>query len=127
MELIDEDFDWATTAVLAACSRVNLVTPPPVISILEGGYDLDAISRCAVLHCKVLLEGKGLAVSATGSDVAKSESSVERERQELINGNSTTQSITSISTTAEFHIWCMSISFYLLLSSSCVVLSGFGR
>lgn len=57
LELIDEDFGWATELVLEACVKINPSSPIPCISVLEGGYDLDAISRSASIHCKVLAKG----------------------------------------------------------------------
>ena len=43
--------------VLKASVTVNAERPPPVLSILEGGYDLDAISRSAVAHVRSLARG----------------------------------------------------------------------
>jgi acetoin utilization deacetylase AcuC-like enzyme len=74
--LIDEDFEWATNIVLKACKRLNPSKPIPCISVLEGGYDVHAISRSAVLHCKALQRGyiedddDNTAVSHKGDEVA---------------------------------------------------------
>ena len=57
LELNDEDFGWATEIILEACVTVNPSSPIPCISVLEGGYDLDAISRSASIHCKALAKG----------------------------------------------------------------------
>ena len=62
--LKDEDFEWATDVVLVACSRINPSNPVPCISVLEGGYNLQAISRSAVLHCKSLQRGYSNAESS---------------------------------------------------------------
>ncbi len=53
-ELDESDFAWATKIVLDACIEIGQSTPVPCISILEGGYNLAAISRSAVEHCRVL-------------------------------------------------------------------------
>ena len=56
--LTDEDFAWATDVVLAACARIGGADQPvPCVSVLEGGYDLEAIARSAVLHCRSLQRG----------------------------------------------------------------------
>eukprot|EP00606_Chrysophyceae_sp_TOSAG23-5_P000149 GSChrysophyteH2.ASY1.ANO1.283.1 assembled CDS len=56
--LTDEDFAWATDVVLAACARIGGADHPvPCVSVLEGGYDLEAIARSAVLHCRSLQRG----------------------------------------------------------------------
>jgi acetoin utilization deacetylase AcuC-like enzyme len=56
-ELIDDDFDLITQEILRAGLKVNPRQPPKVISVLEGGYDLNAISRSAVKHVAVLRSG----------------------------------------------------------------------
>jgi acetoin utilization deacetylase AcuC-like enzyme len=52
--LIAEDFYWATEQVRAICEMLP-GEPVPVLSVLEGGYDLDAISASAVEHVRALL------------------------------------------------------------------------
>ncbi len=48
-----EDFAWATRAILAvARARAG----GRVVSSLEGGYDLEALGRCAVAHVRALQE-----------------------------------------------------------------------
>jgi acetoin utilization deacetylase AcuC-like enzyme len=48
-----EDFAWATRAILAvARARAH----GRVVSSLEGGYDLEALGRCAVAHVRALEE-----------------------------------------------------------------------
>lgn len=56
-ELVEDDFEWATEEILKAGLRVNPQRPPKVVSVLEGGYDLNAISRCAIKHVEVLKRG----------------------------------------------------------------------
>jgi acetoin utilization deacetylase AcuC-like enzyme len=48
MGLTDADFVWMTEAVCAAFPAV------PVVSVLEGGYDVAVLGRCSVLHFDVL-------------------------------------------------------------------------
>ena len=57
LELIEEDFEWATQIVLDACVKIDPISPIPCISVLEGGYDLHAIAKSASIHCKVLAAG----------------------------------------------------------------------
>lgn len=52
--LEEEDFAWATQAVLDVCTALNEKDPIPCISVLEGGYNIKAISRSAVAHCDTL-------------------------------------------------------------------------
>lgn len=78
--LTEDDFEWATTLVLQACEicasrrdeemgremtpfaleiekSCGLVRLVPCMSVLEGGYELSAISASAVKHVKALQEG----------------------------------------------------------------------
>lgn len=71
-ELLEEDYAWATEAVFDACLRVNAARPPPVLSILEGGYDLQAISTSAVAHCEVLQKRCMKHLHGSSSDAALS-------------------------------------------------------
>lgn len=57
VELQDRDFEWATEEVLRAGLRINPYSPPKIISVLEGGYDLDAIARSSIEHVEVLKKG----------------------------------------------------------------------
>lgn len=56
-ELTEEDFAWATEIVLDACTRINSVRPPPCLSILEGGYDIEALGLSVVAHVDALAKG----------------------------------------------------------------------
>eukprot|EP00607_Mallomonas_marina_P009295 CAMPEP_0182418562 /NCGR_PEP_ID=MMETSP1167-20130531/2963_1 /TAXON_ID=2988 /ORGANISM="Mallomonas Sp, Strain CCMP3275" /LENGTH=362 /DNA_ID=CAMNT_0024592825 /DNA_START=307 /DNA_END=1395 /DNA_ORIENTATION=- len=56
-ELLDEDYTWATQQLCASLRRINPDHPPPCVSVLEGGYDLNALASSAVAHCKVLAAG----------------------------------------------------------------------
>ena len=48
IELVDEDFGWITTEV----AKLGL----PIISVLEGGYDVDALERAARAHVAALID-----------------------------------------------------------------------
>jgi acetoin utilization deacetylase AcuC-like enzyme len=57
IELLEPDFAWATKIVMEACVKINPQSPVPVISILEGGYNLDALAASALAHVQVLAGG----------------------------------------------------------------------
>lgn len=48
------DFAWVTDAILAIAARH---TGGRVVSLLEGGYDLDALAACTAAHVRRLLAG----------------------------------------------------------------------
>ena len=52
--LQDEDFAWATQEIVDACALIKPEDPPPILSVLEGGYNLEAISSAAAAHVDVL-------------------------------------------------------------------------
>jgi acetoin utilization deacetylase AcuC-like enzyme len=56
-ELQEEDFSWATDIVLEACVRINPEAPPKCVSILEGGYDLEALGLSTAAHVRSLAKG----------------------------------------------------------------------
>jgi acetoin utilization deacetylase AcuC-like enzyme len=47
-----EDFVWVTRALCAAAAKSGA----PVVSVLEGGYDLEALAASARAHVEVLME-----------------------------------------------------------------------
>ena len=52
--LLDEhDFAWITTELLAVAARH---TGGRVVSVLEGGYDLDALAASAAVHVRTLMQ-----------------------------------------------------------------------
>ena len=51
--LLDSDYVWVTKEL---CAIADEFAEGRVISMLEGGYDLDSLSRCAAEHVKVLME-----------------------------------------------------------------------
>jgi acetoin utilization deacetylase AcuC-like enzyme len=66
-ELKEEDFAWATEIVLEACVRINPEAPPKCVSILEGGYDLEALGLSAAAHVRALAKGFPVAAAATAA------------------------------------------------------------
>ncbi|SFH72280.1 histone deacetylase family protein [Modicisalibacter xianhensis] len=50
--LEDEDFHWITTL---AMDVARIYAGNRLVSVLEGGYDLDALGRCATAHVQALL------------------------------------------------------------------------
>lgn len=51
LSLIDEDFVWITQQIMDVADRF---AGGKVVSMLEGGYALPALSRCATAHVRVL-------------------------------------------------------------------------
>ena len=57
---LDElDYEWATDIVMEACGEIDQKRPPPVISVLEGGYDIEAIASSALVHVAALAKDRG--------------------------------------------------------------------
>ncbi|GAB0118468.1 histone deacetylase family protein [Acidisoma sp. 7E03] len=52
--LVEEDFAWVTDAILAIAARHS---GGRVVSVLEGGYDLDALAASTAAHVRRLLAG----------------------------------------------------------------------
>ena len=52
VSLTDQDFTWVTEQLVqvAAESAQNRI-----VSVLEGGYDLDSLARCVAGHVRVLM------------------------------------------------------------------------
>jgi acetoin utilization deacetylase AcuC-like enzyme len=59
-ELYEEDFSWATEVVMKAAFKLNPHSPIPVMSVLEGGYDLPALASSALAHVNMLAKGHPL-------------------------------------------------------------------
>jgi len=53
MELTEEDFGWVTKEI---CKVAEEVCEGRVVSVLEGGYDIDAIVASAKAHVRALME-----------------------------------------------------------------------
>lgn len=49
--LVEEDYAWMTRELIALAARHS---QHRVVSMLEGGYNLDALGRSAVAHVKAL-------------------------------------------------------------------------
>ena len=52
IQLVEEDFVWATDKILSAAERH---AGGRVVSMLEGGYDLEALGRSVAGHVKVMM------------------------------------------------------------------------
>ena len=50
-----DDFSWITTEV---CKLANHCCSSRVVSVLEGGYNLDALAACTKAHIENLIEAK---------------------------------------------------------------------
>jgi acetoin utilization deacetylase AcuC-like enzyme len=50
--LVEDDYAWITREL---CALADRHARGRVISVLEGGYDLDALGRCAVAHVGAML------------------------------------------------------------------------
>ena len=51
LELIDEDYGWITSQI---CAFADANCDGRVVSVLEGGYNLDALSSASAAHVKAL-------------------------------------------------------------------------
>ncbi len=51
--LTDADFRWVTQQIVDLASATGAFR---VISMLEGGYDLDSLARCVEIHLRVLMD-----------------------------------------------------------------------
>ena len=51
LQLVDADYVWVTQQVKAVADRT---AHGRIVSLLEGGYDLQALGRCVVAHLRVL-------------------------------------------------------------------------
>ena len=56
-DLVEEDYYWATEAVLKACYMIDNESPAKCVSVLEGGYDIRALSASALAHVQALERG----------------------------------------------------------------------
>ena len=54
--LNESDFEWATMLVIDACKTICPSSPIKCISVLEGGYDLNALAKCAHAHVRTLFD-----------------------------------------------------------------------
>jgi acetoin utilization deacetylase AcuC-like enzyme len=53
LELVESDFSWVTRAI---CEIARTCCNARVVSVLEGGYDLEALARSAAAHVRALME-----------------------------------------------------------------------
>jgi acetoin utilization deacetylase AcuC-like enzyme len=54
LNLVEDDFDWATGVLMERASRWS---DNRLVSLLEGGYDLEGLAFSAAAHVKRLMEG----------------------------------------------------------------------
>jgi acetoin utilization deacetylase AcuC-like enzyme len=54
LNLVEADYDWATRRLMEIARRRSA---DRVVSVLEGGYDLEGLSRSAAAHVLALMEG----------------------------------------------------------------------
>jgi acetoin utilization deacetylase AcuC-like enzyme len=64
------DFEWGTDIVMEACLEIDSHSPPPVISVLEGGYNIQAIANSAAAHVASLAKVRSAPSAATGDEVS---------------------------------------------------------
>lgn len=63
LELVDDDYVWITEQITALAAHHSAGR---VVSTLEGGYDLDAVGRCATLHIAGLMQQRQPSAPAAG-------------------------------------------------------------
>jgi acetoin utilization deacetylase AcuC-like enzyme len=54
LQLVDTDFAWATKALMEVADKT---AQGRVVSVLEGGYDLEGLSQSAAAHVTALMRG----------------------------------------------------------------------
>lgn len=95
VELTDEDFYWATAAVLDRLYELQrrrqrdtgASRPLRILSVLEGGYDLAAIARCAVEHVAAMVESRDAALAQTVDASAASAASADEAKSDGFGGD----------------------------------------
>jgi acetoin utilization deacetylase AcuC-like enzyme len=54
LQLVEEDFRWATRKIMDVADKT---AGGRVVSVLEGGYDLEGLSKSAAAHVIALMRG----------------------------------------------------------------------
>jgi len=54
LQLVEEDFGWATRKIMEVADKT---AQGRVVSVLEGGYDLEGLSKSAAAHVTALMRG----------------------------------------------------------------------
>jgi acetoin utilization deacetylase AcuC-like enzyme len=54
LELVEDDFTWATRKIMEVADKT---AQGRVVSVLEGGYDLEGLSKSAAAHVIALMRG----------------------------------------------------------------------
>ncbi len=57
LQLVDDDYAWVTETIMDLAARH---ARGRIVSVLEGGYHLDALARSAMVHIKALMQGPTL-------------------------------------------------------------------
>lgn len=78
-----EDFAWATDIVKEAAIRINPEKPVPCVSILEGGYNLGAISESAVAHTQSLIKDRSFEKASNYESKCSDENDLVKEMAKL--------------------------------------------
>jgi acetoin utilization deacetylase AcuC-like enzyme len=91
--LVEADFEWATIEIYKACNRIDPTNSIPIISVLEGGYNIGVLGDCVLAHVKVLEMGYNCLPQSLPSATIASTSSATTE--------STTEDATSSSAVDE--------------------------
>ena len=54
LQFLEEDFGWATRKIMEVADKT---AQGRVVSVLEGGYDLEGLSQSAAAHVIALMRG----------------------------------------------------------------------
>jgi acetoin utilization deacetylase AcuC-like enzyme len=54
LQLVEDDFAWATRKIMEVADKT---AEGRVVSVLEGGYDLEGLSKSAAAHVIALMRG----------------------------------------------------------------------
>jgi acetoin utilization deacetylase AcuC-like enzyme len=54
LQFVEEDFGWATRKIMEVADKT---AQGRVVSVLEGGYDLEGLSKSAAAHVTALMRG----------------------------------------------------------------------
>jgi len=84
LDLTDDAFAWLTDRTMALADEL---CHGRFISILEGGYDLDVLSRCCVRHVEILMQDAHDTIPENGAELtdhASPESDMRRAAREAL-------------------------------------------
>ena len=52
VSLVDDDYRWVSEEIVSVAART---ASKRIVSMLEGGYELQSLARCTELHLRVLM------------------------------------------------------------------------